>query len=295
MKYTNLSEKIGNIVLCFFYVFVILLLLVFCGLALWVDFLWSVSIYTCTFLFLLPGFVILINYLLGKIFGDRYRQVGWILEGESRIYEVIKTPKYCTRSMFVCFVESFLFVLLIIRFIFLFDVKDEHNIFTIIGLIGSIIGVIICFILAMRHYKQSSLRDKYKQKIEMQKNKQVDKFKFDKYPDLLEKYNAFKLWNSKKHTTFENPDEKKHTLDELEKALDSLALAVFNTFNEKKPQLVVKSTGEKVEWDEVINKPFEELSYMEKLILVRLLDRLYKYVLPKEYYDYKVVKVKKDA
>ena len=51
-------------------------------------------------------------------------------------------------------------------------------------------------------------------------------------------------------------------------------------------KVVIKKTGEKVMWQDVISKTFEELSYMEKLILVRLLDRFYKYVLPDKYYNF---------
>ena len=61
--------------------------------------------------------------------------------------------------------------------------------------------------------------------------------------------------------------------------------AVFIIFNDVKPDLIIKKTGEKIEWKDVINKSFDKLSYKEKLVLVRLLDRLYKYVLPDEYYN----------
>ena len=290
MKFTKLTNKLGNVVIGIMLVSMILVILGIDGVFLWLDL--SYPDYSLSFLWfiLLPATGLGINWFIGPFFGDEYYETGWVNEGNS-VRDVVKTPKYYTRRMFVCFVECFLFILLIIRFIF------QKS---IIGIIGSIIAIIIYFIVGMSSYEQSSIKikkdskiNKKKEKIEesttentVVKKKQLNKFKFDKYPGLLEKYNTFKHWNSKKGKRIENVEDKKIVLNEIDKSFEDLAMSVFNIFNEIKPNLVIKKTGKKIKWEDVFNKTFEELSYMEKMALVRLLDRLYKYVLPSDYYNW---------
>lgn len=289
MKYTKLSNKLLEFFVRAIAVLMILIMLGLAGVFLWVDLSYSLPMVSLMWLLLLPALGLAINWNIGKFFGDEYYNTDLVIEGRS-VYDVVKTPKYYTRRMFVCFIECFLFALLIIRFIFL-----PSMITSLLAIVGSITGIIIYFIVGMSSYEQSSIKNKkqIKEKVEekpkvekaIEQKKKVHKFKFDNYPELLEKYNTFKLWNSKKIYDFENLDDKKNVLNEKDKAFESLALAVFNTFNEIKPKLIIKKTGQMVSWDEVINKPFEELSYLEKLILVRLLDRLYKYVLQNNFYN----------
>ena len=285
MKFTRLSNKIGSVIVDTIFALMILFMLGIAGVFVYIDFYLSTPIFSLMWIPLLPGLGLAINWFLGKFFDDKYYNTGLVNEGRS-VYDVEKTPKYYTRRMFVCFVECFLFVLLIIRFVFLFHLSIASSI------IGSIIGIVIYFIVGMSSYEQSSIKNTKPKKEEepkidkqvVEKN-QLHKFKFDNYPELLEKYNSFKLWNSRKYATFENVEAKKQVLNEIDKSFESLAMAVYNTFNDIKPELIIKRTGEKVKWEAVIYKSFEELSHMEKLILVRLLDRLYKYVLPNNYYN----------
>lgn len=297
MKFTNLSNKLIDFVWGMIIVFIILVILGINGACLWVDLSYPSTMLSMFWLVLLPVTGFGINRFLGYFFDDEYEDAGYVLEGRS-IHKIVQTPKYNSRKMFVCFIVCFLYVLLIVRFIFLFPFNIT---IPIIGIIGSIIGIIICFILGMSAYEQSSIKsNKYlhkKEKIERPKKsseirktvtpkKQVFKFRFEDYPELLEKYTSFKHFNLKKYNKFKNEEEKNKALNEIDKAFESLALSIFNTFNEEKPELILKKTGEKKKWEDVINKPFEELSYTEKLILVRLLDRLYKYVLPNSYYRF---------
>lgn len=292
MKFTKLSNKLCNFVVKAMFVFMILFILGLAGVFLWVDLSYSIPMVSLFWLLLLPAIGLIVNWHIGHFFGDEYYDTGLVIDGDS-IFDVVKTPKYYSRRMFVCFIECFLFALLIIRFIFLFPF---NFVISVIGIVCSIIGIIIYFIVGMSSYKQSSIKNKQpikESKIQKHvtknkpftKNKPLLKFKFENYPELLEKYNSFKLWTSRKYTAFDNLDDKKQVLNEIDKSFESLAMSVFNIFNEIKPELIIKKTGEKVQWEEVINKSFEELSYMEKLILIRLLDRLYKYVLPNNYYN----------
>jgi len=292
MKYTKLSKKLGNFAIATIFVIMILFVLGLAGVFLWVDLSYPLPMVSLFWFLLLPTFGLAINWYIGHFFGDEYYDTGWVYEGRS-VYDVVKTPKYYTRRMIVCFVECFLLALLIIRFIFLFPFNAATS---IIGIIGSIVGIVIYYIVGMSSYEQSSIKNKKTaeentniEEIKIDKpvvkKKKLHKFKFDNYPELLEKYNTFKLWNAKKYNNFKNINDKTHVLNEIDKSFEILALAVFNTFNAIKPELIIKKTGEKAKWEDVINKPFEELSHIEKLLLVRLLDRLYKYVLPNEYYN----------
>ena len=74
-------------------------------------------------------------------------------------------------------------------------------------------------------------------------------------------------------------------MEEIGFAFEDLAQAVYDVFNEIKPDLRHKKTLKKAKWEDVINKPYDQLTYKQKQILIRLLDRLYLYVLPEEYYN----------
>jgi len=291
MKFTKLTNNIGKFMLDSVYVLLILLML---GLLVvygyFFEFVPSVEVSGASlgWIVLLPTVGIAINVFLGHFFGDEYYNTGHVSEGRSR-YDIVKTPKYYTRRMFFCFVECFLFLLLIVRYLFLFS---KSILIPTVGIICSIVAIIIFFIVGMSSYEQSGIKDKWHFKKENKKrkstsqNKERHKFKFNKYPELLEKYNQFKICNSNKYKSHNNTKDKETILKEIDESFESLAHAIFVIFNEKKPDLIIKKTGEKLKWEDVINKPFEELSYMEKQILVRLLDRLYKYVLPDDYYNF---------
>ncbi len=297
MKYTKLSNNLKNFVIGAFFVIMILLIIGLAGVFLWLDLSYPFPMLSLFWLLLLPTAGLAINWYIGRFFGDEYSNTDFVVEGRT-VKDVVKTPKYYTRKMVVCFVECFLFVLIIVRFIFLFPFGIATS---IIGIIGAIVGIAIYFIVGMSSYEQSSIKNKKTQNTNVEeiktdeeeiifnepigKKRKPTKFNFNNYPELLEKYNSFNFYNSKKYKTLNNTKEQDNDLNELNNAFEILALAIYNTFNPIKPELIIKQTGEKINWEDVINKPFEELSYMEKTILVRLLDRLYKYVLPNNYYN----------
>ena len=310
MKYTNM---IGKLKMFFWWLFVITMVLIILGLMggfVLVDFYADVPLLSFIWLMMIPVMGYCINWVLGYICGDEYYNTGMVVEGYS-VFDVIKTPKYYRRRMICYFVECFLLFLLFIRFITYFPAIDrlifaaKYPAFAdryessfgiglpIVGIIATIVEIIICFIIGMSSYEQSNL--KYKKEVKkttsvkekkIEKKKPIHKFKFENYPGLLEKYETFKAWYFKKYETFENEEDKNKTIEELNKSFEAIAEAVYNIFNEIKPTLTLKKKGEEFKWEEVIDKPFNELTPTQKLILVRLLDKLYKYILPKEYYNY---------
>lgn len=158
MKYTKISNKLGKVVLGIIYGFMILFILGVAGLFLWVDLIYRIPMVSLLWLVLLPTVGLGVNWFIGHFFGDKYYNTGMVHEGRS-IYDVEKTPKYYSRRMFVCFIECFLFVLLIVRYILSLPL-----ITSIIGIIGSVIAIIIYFIVGMSSYEQSSLKNKKKDK-----------------------------------------------------------------------------------------------------------------------------------
>lgn len=289
MKHTKMTEKLKNILIKTASVIMILIQLGLVGVLLWADFTSPFYMISLVWLVMLPVVGLGVNWFIGPFFGDKYYNTGWVVEGRS-VYDVEKTQKYYARRMYLCFIECSLFALLIVRYIFLISASST---IAIIGIIGAIIGFILYFIFGMSSYEQSGLKEKREiQKIvketlpssQTKKNKSIHKFKFEQYPSLLKKYETYIQLNSKKYT-LKNEEDKKQNAKEVDKALDSLALSVYKIFNDIKPELIIKKTGEKIKWEKVINKPFEELAYIEKVTLVRLLDRLYKYVLPDSYYN----------
>ena len=186
----------------------ILFMLAFLGFYGYVDFCQSEgrSVISLGWIFILPVCEIGIDVLIGRLMGDEWYNTGYVSNGRS-VYNVKKTPKYYSRRMFFCFIECFLFVLLIIRYVFLFSASI---IVPTLGIICSIIAIIIYFIVGMSSYEKSSIKHKWNLNKEnkthktISQKKEQNKFKFNKFPQLLEKYNQFKICNSKKYKSCEN-------------------------------------------------------------------------------------------
>ena len=156
MKYTKLSNKLGKFAVGTIFVIMILVILGLAGAFLWIDLSYPFPMLSLFWFLLLPTIGLAVNWFLGHFFGDEYYNTGSVYEGRS-IQDVVKTPKYYTRRMFVCFVECILFALLIVRFLFLFPFNIATS---IIGIVGSIVGIIIYFIVGMSSYEQSSIKNK---------------------------------------------------------------------------------------------------------------------------------------
>ncbi len=291
MKYTNLTGKIGSFFIGLIYSIFILVAMGGAGLFLWLDLTSGLPMVSLLWILLLPALMLAINWLLGKFFGDEYYNTGIVSEGRT-IFDVVKTPKYYKRRMYVYFVECALFILLAVRFGFLTQIDLTYG---MIGILCSIIGSFFCFIIAMSSKEQSGERSKRKKKptaateagaenIGKEEEKiPTHRFKFDKYPTLLEKYEAYRLWIDKKSNAFDD-SERLSVIDESEKHFEALARSVYDIFSEIRPELTQRGSKKSLPWESVFDKPYEKLSYTQKLALTRLLDKHYKYFLPDKYY-----------
>lgn len=143
MKYTKLTNKMGHFFICLFYSIFILIIVGLAGVFMWLDLTMMLPPLSIMWLILLPTFGLCINWCLGHILGDEFYDTGIVSEGRT-VYDVVKTPKYYKRRAYLCFIEIILFVLLIFRYIFVSPIMLAP---IIIGVIGSIVAIIIYYIV----------------------------------------------------------------------------------------------------------------------------------------------------
>ncbi len=91
--------------------------------------------------------------------------------------------------------------------------------------------------------------------------------------DLYQQYEFAKESNADK----EKIQDFKEQLDDLSKEIDSFiekeyALAVFEKYSKKKPQLIIVSSGETISWDEAFGSSFDEISKSLRHSLVGLVE-----------------------
>lgn len=118
------------------------------------------------------------------------------------------------------------------------------------------------------------------------------RFKFEKYPELLEMYEVYRKLELK--ATGYSMGNSARAGELLEKAnqksseygYNILAKAIYDTFASIKPKLH-KRRGESAyfQWDEVFDKPFEELDINQRKCLVGLIEGKFVYELPLKYYN----------
>ena len=114
------------------------------------------------------------------------------------------------------------------------------------------------------------------------------KFNFDKAPELLETYREYKNLRLKA-TSLSMKDTKNNKYDKAATARDEYGRNVFakmiwDKFSPIAPTLYNGDKEVYVEWVEVFDKDFEELTDTQKYFLVGLIEKDYIYELPKEYY-----------
>ena len=160
MKYTRLSSKIGSFFYGVFCAFIILILLGCFAMFVYLDFMMDTPIFSIMCLTFLPGLGFAINWLIGYFFSDEHYDTGLVSNGRT-VYDIVKTPKYYSRRMFVCFIECFLFLLLVIRSTTL---MTESVAWAIFGILGGLGGIVVYFIVGMSSYEQSSLKLKREEK-----------------------------------------------------------------------------------------------------------------------------------
>ena len=115
------------------------------------------------------------------------------------------------------------------------------------------------------------------------------RFNFDKAPDLLEVYKAYRSLKleavalSRKNSSnakYENACAKRDNY-----AQNVLAKLAWDIFNPLAPTLHNADKDEYVDWNKLFDKTFEELSTEQKKYLVGLIEGDYIYELPNKYYN----------
>lgn len=117
-------------------------------------------------------------------------------------------------------------------------------------------------------------------------------FNFDKFPELLKVYEKYRILelDATKYC-LKNTASYQKKYEKASKVRDTyantvLAKAIYNCFNEIKPTLR-KRRGEEAfyKWEEIFDKPFENLNENQLKCLVGLIYRKFVYELPQQYYN----------
>ena len=120
----------------------------------------------------------------------------------------------------------------------------------------------------------------------------LNRFNFKKYPDLLEIYEVYRKLELKatgysmKNSKLAERQLIKANQKSREYSQTILAKAIYDTFAPIKPVLHKRHSEDVyLQWDEVFDKPFEELDINQRKCLVGLLDGKFVYELPLQYYN----------
>ena len=111
------------------------------------------------------------------------------------------------------------------------------------------------------------------------------KFDFEKFPQLLESYNKYRELISYASKNLENKKYEEASKKRDEYGDNIFAKEVWDVFNPIAPELWNADKEKSAKWNEVFDKPFEELSVLQRRFLVGLIRKDYVYELPKEYYN----------
>ena len=223
---------------------------------------------------IIPAVFFVLNYILSKSSGAEIYDTGIVDEGET-VFDIERTPAFYKRKMIFSFIQSGIFILLIGRFAVLRSM---------LGITGCIIACIIFFGIGVQSYNKSKPDEtKVIENISNKANNTV-KFKFNMFPSLKPKYEDFKYWNNLKEESNDN-EEKANAVVQCNIYMDVLAEEVYYIFINIKPVLYDIKSNSSNEWNDIIDKPFDQLNYKQKLILARLVDASYLYKLHDEYYN----------
>ena len=118
------------------------------------------------------------------------------------------------------------------------------------------------------------------------------RFNFKKYPELLELYKVYRnirlkaTGYSMKNSESASKKMMKANAEGDDYGYNIFAKAIYDVFAPIKPKLH-KRRGESAyfQWDEVFDKPFEELDINHRKCLVGLIEGKFVYELPLSYYN----------
>lgn len=145
MKYSKITDKAPDVFFRITYFFVMLVVLGLTGGFLWCDLTLNISMLSLLWLIWLPTIVYAMNFFIAIIAGDK-------ISVTDENLNVVKTPRYYSRSTIAWLIGCILFVPLIVRYIFLIPYDPAIS---IVGIVFSIAEMVMCFILRMSAYEKS--------------------------------------------------------------------------------------------------------------------------------------------
>ena len=293
MRFTNFLSGLGRcILLAFGFVLLVLLIPAFIV----VIFMLNIPIAVAIFVPILLGtYSITLNWFLGHAAGAEFVNTGYVYEGRSQI-DIVRDEAYYKRAIYVNFIIMSVFAFLIIYFITVLSFSFG---WCLIGLIQSIGGAVLFFLLGMSAIEKSGIKNKKardkEEFAEYFKNKQpikteeiiTTKFNFDNCPEMKELYLSYKQSKNRAIQWKHDPNllvQYKQECVKRDEKFEELAKAVYDFLKKENPILINRKTNEKIRWEDLFYLPFEKLSQKEKDYMVRLLDaQPYKFANDKYY------------
>lgn len=229
---------------------------------------------------LLGAYPITLNWFLGKATGATFYNTGYVREGRS-VVDIVRDEPYYKRTIIVNFITMGLFVVSTIYFAIVMSFDFTWG---LVGLLESVVGGIVYFLFAMSAIEKSGIKNKEKadfaeefknrEPIKKVQPKKI-KFNFSLCPEMEKVYIEYKDIKTTvlkmKYETIKN-ENYFNLLKKRDELFEILSKQIFDLFNEKKPNLIKKSTGEEEKWENIFNKPFEKLTIKQKDTLIKLLD-----------------------
>lgn len=281
MRFTNFLSGLGRCILLVFE-FVLFVLLIPAFIV--VLFMLNIPILIAIFVPILLGtYSITLNWFLGLASGAEFYNTGYVNEGRT-VRDIVRDEAYYKRAIYVNFIIMSVFAFLIIYFITVLSFSFG---WCLIGLIQSIVGAILFFLLGMSAIEKSRIKNENKMDkkefAEYFKNKQpikteqiiTTKFNFDNCPEMKELYLSYKQSKNRTIQWKHDPNllvQYKQECTKRDEKFEELAKAVYDFLKKENPILINRKTNEKIRWEDLFYLPFEKLSQKEKDYMVRLLD-----------------------
>lgn len=155
---TNILKKIKNILGKILWIIMILLVIALVGAIVAISFALETLIID---VMLVPPMIVFLgiglNYFIARLCGHKIYNTGWVVDGRT-VFDIKVTPKYYKRKMVIDFIQCLLFIAYLIKFVL--SLKGEELAWAIAGIIVSLVGAVLYFIVGLSSIEKSKLEQK---------------------------------------------------------------------------------------------------------------------------------------
>lgn len=154
MKYTNILNKLGDVVWKVFNIIIILIMLSLFGVMMYFSF-WLETLILAVLIMplMIVGLGLVLNYQLEILAGGRLYNTGLVHEGNS-VLGVEKGPGYYKRKTFIDFFQCLLFIVYLV--FFACNMHSEIG-WAITGIVICVLGAGLYFLVGLSSIEKSKL------------------------------------------------------------------------------------------------------------------------------------------